>query len=583
MRQVVVAVAAVAAALAGGSFVFAESGSNPGPTAPGLDPGTALNRSGQAPDPGSRPRPRFEVTLADSASRRPLDGRVYVIVSRAAEGEPRDQIDVPDGVPFWGRDVDGLRPGRDVELSGGDARVFGYPLRSLDDLPSGDYSVQAFMNVYTTFRRSDGSVVKLHMPCGDGHDVFGGTGNLYSGVQRVHLSPRSRRPIRLQLTEVIPPREPVPEGGTCQQGNPPDTPHVKHIKIKSELLSRYWGQPMYIGANVLLPEGYEQHPDARYPVVYQHGHYPGGGVFGFREDLGNAFSRFWTGPDAPRVIAVSFRHENPFYDDSYAVNSANLGPYGDAITSELMAEIDRSFRTMGEPWARVLTGGSTGGWEALAQQVYYPDLYAGAFASCPDPVDFRYHQIVNVYSDANAYWRESEWNRVPRPSARQVDGAINYTMEDENHFELAIGDRGRSGGQWDIWEAVYGPQGADGYPARVWDKRTGRIEHGVAERWRDKDIRDYLERNWSEVGPKLVEKIHITTGDDDTYYLENAVQLLDRFLAGTSEPAAKAEIQYGNDQPHCWSPYTTPQLIQKMVDFMVGHAPEGADTTSWRY
>lgn len=439
------------------------------------------------------------------------------------------------------------------------------------------------MNVYTTFRRSDGSVVKLHMPCGDGHDVFDGAGNLHSAVQRVRVDGRSHRPIQLKLTEVIPPSDPVPAGGTCQQGNPADTPHVKHVKIKSEVLSRYWGQPMYIGANILLPEGYEQHPDARYPVVYQHGHYPGGGVFGFREDNGNAFSQWWTSDQAPRVIAVAFRHENPYYDDSYAVNSANLGPYGDAITSELMAEIDRQFRTQAKPWARTLTGGSTGGWEALAQQVFYPDLYAGTFPSCPDPVDFRYHQIVNIYEDPNAYWRQSEWNRIPRPGSRQVDGAVNYTMEDENHYELAIGDRTRSGGQWDIWEAVYGPQGADGYPARLWDKRTGRIEPGVAERWRGKDIRDYLERNWATVGPKLVEKIHISTGDDDTYYLENAVQLLEEFFSEpTTNPAPKAEIQYGNNRPHCYSPYTTPQLIQKMVDFMVEHAPPGADLESWR-
>ncbi|WP_051324427.1 alpha/beta hydrolase-fold protein [Candidatus Solirubrobacter pratensis] len=391
----------------------------------------------------------------------------------------------------------------------------------MDDLPPGDYRVQAFMNVYTTFRRSDGSVVKLHMPCGDGHDVFNGTGNLYSSVQTVRVRPGDRRPVQLSLTEVIPPSDPVPPGGTCQQGNPPDSPHVKHVKIKSELLSRYWGQPMYIAANVLLPAGYDEHPDARYPVVYQHGHYPGPSPFSFREDGGNAFSQWWLSKEPrDRVIAVTFRHENPFYDDSYAVNSANLGPYGDAITKELMVELDRRFRTMGASWARSLTGGSTGGWESLAQQVFYPDLYAGTFSTCPDPVDFRYHQIVNVYSDPNAYYTELDWNRVPRPGARSVDGNVRYTMEDENHYELAIGGRGRSGGQWDIWEAVYGPQGGDGYPARVWDKLTGEIDHTVAERWRPMDIRDHLVTNWSTLAPKLTGKLHIYVGDDDTYYLE---------------------------------------------------------------
>ena len=168
---------------------------------------------------------------------------------------------------------------------------------------------------------------------------------------------------------------------------------------KSDLLSAYWGRPMYIAANVLLPAGYDEHPDARYPVVYQHGHYPGPSPFSFREDGGNAFSAWWLSSEQrDRVIAVTFRHENPFYDDSYAVNSANLGPYGDAITKELMPELDHRFRTQGSAWARSLTGGSTGGWESLAQQVFYPELYSSTFSTCPDPVDFRYPSGVPAYT-----------------------------------------------------------------------------------------------------------------------------------------------------------------------------------------
>jgi hypothetical protein len=587
MRRIVTGVAAVAAAFGGASAVIAKSEHGPTPerTVPGLQLQTALDRGHSGDRHGrSRSGPRFEVSLSKSASKESLDGRVYVIVSRDGESEPREQVDVPDGTPFWGRNVDALEPGGSVELSGGDRDVFGYPLRSIGDLPEGEYHVQAFMNVYTTFHRSDGSVVKLHMPCGDGHDVFGGTGNLHSAVETVRVRPGDRRPVRLSLTEVIPPSDPVPPGGTCQQGNPPDTDHVKHVKIKSERLSRFWGRPMYIAANVLLPKGYEEHPDARYPVVYQHGHYPGPNPFSFREDGGNAFSQWWLS-DEPRdrVIAVTFRHENPYYDDSYAVNSANLGPYGDAITKELMVELDRRFRTTSESWARSLTGGSTGGWESLAQQVFYPELYAGTFSTCPDPVDFRYHQIVNMYSDDNAYYRELEWNRVPRPGARSVDGNVSYTMEDENHFELAIGDRGRSGGQWDIWEAVYGPQGRDGYPARAWDKLTGEIDHEVSERWRPMDLRDHLERNWTTLAPKLVGKHHIWTGDDDTYYLENAVKLLEQSFAKL-QPSPQATIEYGRERPHCYTPFANSQaLIAAMATFMREHAPAGADTTSWRY
>jgi hypothetical protein len=580
MRRIVTGVAAVVAAFGAASAVIAASGPPAGPTVPGLKLDTALDRG--SPDRAGR-GPRFEVSLGRGASSKALDGRVYVIVSRNGASEPRRQVNVPNGTPFWGLDVDGLKPGGSVQLTGGDGAVFGYPLRSIGDLPAGEYQVQAFMNVYTTFRRSDGSVVKLHMPCGDGHSVFNGTGNLYSAVKTVRVTDDQRK-IPLELTEVIPPSDPVPPGGTCQQGNPPDTQHVKHVKIKSELLSAYWGQPMYIAANVLLPKGYEDHPGVNYPVVYQHGHYPGPNPFSFREDGGNAFSEWWLSSEPrDRVIAVTFRHENPYYDDSYAVNSANLGPYGDAITKELMGELDRRFRTTGKAWGRTLTGGSTGGWESLAQQIFYPDEYAGTFSTCPDPVDFRYHQIVNVYGDGNAYYREFEWNRVPRPGARDVDGNVRYTMEDENHYELAIGGRGRSGGQWDIWEAVYGPQGPDGYPARVWDKLTGRIDKAVAERWRPMDLREHVERNWSTLAPKLAGKIHIYTGDADNYYLERAVKLLEQSFAKLS-PSPQATIEYGRERGHCYTPFANSQeLISTMASFMRDNAPAGADTTSWRY
>jgi enterochelin esterase-like enzyme len=597
-RRTLSTLSAVGAVLvATGAGIVIAQGTDPDPTQPGLDLDQALNRDVPG---GTKGGPRFEVTLTEQAAEEALDlrdafggptpdrpafdGRVYVIVSTTDEDEPRFQTGVPDGTPLFGENVHGLRSGkRGVELTGGDRDVFGHPLRSIGDLPPGDYFVQAFLNVYETFRRADGSVVKLHMPCGDGHDIFDGTGNVYSEVRPLHIRKHGRGPrIELELKNVIPPSDPVPPGGTCQQGNPADTTQVKHVKVQSDLLTEYWGRPMYIAANVLLPRGYEDHPVARYPVIYQHGHYPGPSPFNFREDLGNSFSQWWMSDEAPRVIAVTFRHENPYYDDSYAVNSANLGPYGDAITGELMTELDSRFRTQGEPWARSLTGGSTGGWESLAQLVFYPELYSSTFSTCPDPVDFHYHQIVDVYDEANAYYTQYQWNRVPRPSARSVDGNIRWTMEDENHLELALGTNGRSAGQWDIWQAVYGPQGEDGYPAPIWDKLTGRIDHEVAEGWRAKDINHYLTTNWDTVAPDLVGKIHIYTGDDDTFYLEDAVKLLEQSFAGL-DPDPQATIEFGNDAPHCYSPFTTTELIETMADFMADHAPPGADLTSWRY
>src|SRR5262249_23496019 len=154
--------------------------------------------------------------LAPGVSPTPVNGRVYVIVSHNGDSEPRFQTDVADPVPFWGKDAT-LRPNRGTVLGGGNA-VYGYPLEKIPQLPPRDYYVQAFMNVYTTFHRSDGSVVDLHMPCGDGDNIFSSTGNLYSDVVHTTLGPRSK--LSLDLTHVIPPRDAVPPGGTCQQGNP---------------------------------------------------------------------------------------------------------------------------------------------------------------------------------------------------------------------------------------------------------------------------------------------------------------------------------------------------------------------------
>lgn len=249
--------------------------------------------------------------------------------------------------------------------------------------------------------------------------------------------------------------------------------------------------------------------------------------------------------------AFTFRDANPYYDTSYSVNSANFGRYGDAITREPIPYIEERFRAVGRLWARVLAGGSTGGWEALALQVFHPGLFGGAWAWCPDAVDFRYHQIVNIYDDANAYWIDRGWVRAERPGHRRPDGNVQYTMRQENHFEQAVGSRSRPAGQWAVWEAVYGPVAADGYPRPIWDPLTGVTDHDVAAYWREHyDLTAYLRRGGRTVGPELVGEIHVATADMDSYYLNNATYLLEEFLASTTEPRAGASFEYGRRRPH---------------------------------
>jgi hypothetical protein len=548
----------------------------------------------------------FALRYGEAAAAGPLDGRLLLIIAPDDEKEPRFRV--RSGIKaaqVFGLDVEGLAPGEDAVI---DAGAFGYPIASLTDLPAGDYAVQAVLHRYETCRLATGHTVKLPMDRGEGQQWNKAPGNLYSEPVTLQVDPAAGGRIELELDQVIPPIEP-----------PADTPNVRHVRIKSERLSEFWGRPMYLGAHVLVPAGFDEHPEARYPLVVFHGHFPAD-FQNFREsppdpDLEPEFSeRFgvegynrleqeeawqffqaWQAPDLPRMLIVEIQHPTPYYDDSYAVNSASMGPWGDAIQYELIPFIEEQFRGIGEGWARFLYGGSTGGWESLAVQVFYPDEYNGCFAACPDPVDFRQYLTVNIYEDDNAYYREGPFRRLERPSFRNWLGHISATMADDNHMELALGTKSRSGGQFDIWEAVYSPQGEDGYPRRLWDKLTGKIDREVAEYWREHyDLAHIIHRDWAELGPKLKGKIHVYCGTMDNFYLNNAVYLLQEVLEGTTDPYYAGEVDYGDRAEHCWNgDHDQPIHISRLrynlfyVDRILARieatAPAGADVTSWRY
>jgi hypothetical protein len=517
---------------------------------------------------GSRataPGLQIEITFTRSARAEAVTGMVYVAISRDNRRSPVEQAG-PTGVPLFSTWVNGLGPDMPARIDG---ETRGHPVEHLRDIPAGVYWMQPFVNVYTRFARADGRTVWLHMDQWEGQNWKRSPGNLFGEPVQVRFDPTSSSPIRLTADRAIPPITP-----------PADTELVKRIKIQSRILTKWWGHPIYLGATVLLPKDYDKHPAVRYPINYEQGHFslraPGG--FG----SGGEFDSFWLGTTTPRFIYVTLQHPSPYYDDSYGVNSENNGPYGDAIMQELISAIESKFRVLGEPWARMLSGGSTGGWIAAAHQIFYPDFYGGAFASCPDAVDFRYHQIVDIYKDANAYFLDQGWMKIDRPNQRRPDGNIRSMMKDENRYELVVGDRSRSGGQWDIWEATYSPVGPDGYPRRLWNKLTGEIDHAVAEHWRKYDLRHVLESDWATLGPKVGHKLNVYMGDMDSYYLNNATELLHEFLKKADNPKFSGEIVFQRRAPHCWGPRGA-ELMDKMVRHMEKHAPPAADLKGWRY
>jgi len=284
----------------------------------------------------------------------------------------------------------------------------------------------------------------------------------------------------------------------------------------------------------------------------------------------------------PRFILVSIRHENPYYDDSYAVNSANLGPYGDAITKELIPAVDKAFRTIRARWARTLGGASTGGWESAAQMIFYPDLYSGAWSFAPDPLDFHRLQLVDIYGDQNAYFVGDPALGVPQPGLRDDSGAVEFTMAQANHWELALGSHSRSAwGAWDVYEAVFGPRGADGYPARIWNKETGVINHAVAEQWRRMDLGDYVQSNWATLGPKIAGRMFFYCGLADNFYSNYPTQLFQEDTKRLTDPKADFRFRYGPHGIHPWLPMTIPQLLTDMATYMAEQAPPGTDVSGW--
>jgi hypothetical protein len=546
---------------------------------------------------------------------KPLDGHLVVILSRDASAEPRTQFtpyaissqfqDQFQDLHFrasqqaFGVDADSLAPGNPIVVDDGS---IGFPAKHLADIPPGDYYVQGVFNVYETYHLASGKTVKLAPDRGEGQHWATKPGNFYSTPVKLHVDPSAGGTLKLTLDKIIPP---IPRAS--------DTKYLKHIQIKSEKLSQFWGRDVFLGANVLLPEGWEEHPNARYPLIVYQSHFPGNraasvdfrstpptaGLTGRERssaEYGYKLYQDWTSGRLPHVILISIQHANPYFDDSYAVNSANLGPYGDAIIEELIPEVEKRFRGIGQGWARATYGGSTGGWECIAHQILYPDFYNGVWTNGPDATDFHALQNVDLYNDTNAYYRIGYWGEnVPIASQRLPDGTIIGEMELDNRYEYVQGTHGRAGQQWDILQAVFSPAGADGYPQPIYDKLTGAIDKQVAAYWHDHyDLNVILQRDWKTLGPKLEGKLHFIAGESDRYFQNNDVHLMENFLKSTKNPHSDVTFDYGFRRGHEYtgtpgesatvaSGTQTQRLLPLMVEHFLQTAPPGADTTSWRY
>lgn len=525
---------------------------------------------------------QFVVSFPAAAHAGPVTGRLIVVVSKTPTPEPRMLVS-PAGPAVFAIDLDQLRPGQRATVG---ATAASYPIE-LGELPTGDYYVQAVIDVYTQVHRADGHTIWVHLNDGRIETFQVAAGNLYSDVQKVHIERSSGTTVTLDASHVIP-----------QQPPEEDTEWVKHVRIQSQLLTKWWGHPIYVHATLLLPKGYAEHANALYPSVYTLGH---GTPFQFTtkepqtrrgispvtgtED-GYDFYQQWVSDSMPRFIAISLEQQTPYFPDSYSVNSANNGPYGDAIVGEVMPELERQFRIIPKPYARVLEGASTSGWQTLAMMLQHPDFFGGAWVLQPDPIDFRHYQQTNIYSDSNAFAvNVGQFYSIERPFRRTTQGQVVWTTRQLSRFENVLGSHGRSSYQLEAWEAVYGPVGDDGYPKPLWNKLTGTIDKDVAAYMRDHgyDLREYASRNWATIGPKLVGKLHFFAGDMDDFYLNLAVYDFQDFLKTTTNPHYEAEFTFGRPMKgHSWHNWTWAGFARQAGAFVKANTPPG-ESTDWNY
>ena len=588
-------------------------------------------------------------------------GRLSLIVSRDLSQEPRFSLssDFTNPAQIFSVAV-GSDSGTASFPAEGQAT---FPFASMDELGSGAVSVQAVLTPYEQYNRSDGHSLWLpgfrSFEYSEDYDSYGwanvstpfggakglsAEGALYSIPVEMRLPLASTTaaaspapPLRIELTERVP-AFPAP---------PAETAWHKFVSVTSPRLSAFWGRTVNVSAWVTLPAGFESHPEARYPLIINHGHYSyqplrgwadeppssataprpktgnaddcyfcssGGGCCdncefsdSFQQLYGYYLKRNWTSLEhdsafhGSRVLLVRIQSANPFFDDSYAVNSANLGPYGDAITYDLLPAIESRFRGLG-PWARGTYGGSTGAWEALAVQTLYPSQYNGAIACAPDPIDFRALLPLDIYASRNAFRKRpgTQLRSGATGLARTYTGDMLASLEDGYRWEVALGGA-VSGGQLGVWMAVFGPKGDNGLPKPLW-RAGGDIDASVAAYWRENyDLSHIIARDWQHpqknLSAALRGKIHVWVGSMDAYYLDAAVYLTENRISAL-RPPADADFRYGTAQgrgySHAWKGSNSTsaevgdltmhqRLIPLLVQGFIDRAPAGADVSSWRY
>lgn len=465
----------------------------------------------------TKPENRIVVALPSGLAAE-ASGRLLVFAEPVMnENQQADDVDLrrsEGAVSVVGRDVRGFGARRSVVV---DTRNVAYP-RSFAALKPGAYRVQAVLD-----------------RDGDYNYAGRGAGDLVSKVVTIAL-PLNATPV-IPLDHAIPP-EP---GQFDTTGLPPvaaeqitaSRPHLHEERVASKLLTRFSGVTREMRAWVLTPPGYDPGAKVTYPTIYT------AGGFGATHRLnGQQLSRQWhlmeTGALPPMIwVALDFSSRT---GASEFADSANNGPWGEALVGELIPALEARYRMDAKPSGRFLTGHSSGGWFALWTIVRHPELFGASWATSPDPVDFHDFLGVDLYEPAANLYRAADG--APRPLERD-HGKVTRSIEEAARLERVLG---HDGGQLRSFEWTFSPRGADGRPAMLFDRDTGAINPAVAAYWRNRyDIARRIEVDWPRLASDLDGKIHVVVGTADSYFLDGPVHRLD---AAFRRIGGRAEFRY---------------------------------------
>lgn len=459
------------------------------------------------------------------------DGRLLVFIGNSRRPEPRTRT-WPNGANhILATNITGWRPSMIITAHEG-GRWLTTTDHSLDAFPRGTYYVQALWDQDTLESRIDAP------------------GNLYSEVVEVHLN--RDRGVDLVIDQQIGKRALISH------------PLVAYVEMRSDILSAWWGKEMRIKAAVLLPHGFQENTSERYPLRVNIAGYGGRYNRINRVMRNQEFAGWWDSEQAPQMVNLFLDGEGPF-GDCYQLDSDNSGPYGRALTEELIPYVEETYRCIGTPAARFLDGCSTGGWVSLALQLFYPDYFNGTWSYSPDPVDFTHNQLINIYKDENAFYNEYGYLR---PVARDVTGDPRISLQDFIQYENVLGRSNTyvtSGGQFSAFTALYSPKGDDGLPVPLFDPVTGKIDRAVAEHWKKYDLAHHTETNWATLGPRINGKIWIWMGDMDNFYLNPAVHSFKAMLEKQKKPSSDAQVHITPMEGHCWQ-FDHREVLEMMWD-----------------